>query len=59
VQGIVDRANRDRRRFEQVRRFAVLPRDFTQEEGEVTATMKVRRRVCQEHFHGEIEALYA
>jgi long-chain acyl-CoA synthetase len=59
VQEVVDRANRDRTRFEQVKRFAILPRDFTQEDGELTPTMKVRRRVCEEHFAGEIEALYA
>jgi long-chain acyl-CoA synthetase len=59
VQNIVDEANRERSRFEQVKRFAILPRDFTMEEGEITATLKVRRRAVQEHFAEEIEALYA
>ncbi len=58
VQGIVDDANRGRTRYEQIKRFAVLPRDFTLEEGEVTPTLKLRRRVCEQHFAAEIDALY-
>ena len=58
VQTIVDEANRGRTRFEQIKRFAVLPRDFSAEQGEVTATMKLRRRVCEQHFAAEIEELY-
>jgi long-chain acyl-CoA synthetase len=59
VQGIVDDANRGRTRFEQIKRFAILPRDFSAEEGEVTPTMKLKRRVCEQHFAAEIDALYA
>ena len=59
VQGIVDDANRERSRYEQVKRFAVLPRDFTMEHGEVTPTLKLRRRAVAEHFQGEIEDLYS
>ncbi len=59
LQDAVDDANRERSRFEQVKRFAVLPRDFTMEEGEITPTLKVRRRAVQEHFADEIDALYA
>jgi long-chain acyl-CoA synthetase len=59
LQGTVDDANRERSRFEQVKRFTVLPRDFTMEDGEITPTLKLRRRAVQEHFAGEIDALYA
>ncbi len=59
LQRTVDDANRERSRFEQVKRFTVLPRDFTMEEGEVTPTLKLRRRAVQEHFANEIESLYA
>ncbi|HEU5491037.1 MAG TPA: long-chain fatty acid--CoA ligase [Gaiellaceae bacterium] len=59
IQEVVDDANRERSRFEQVKRFAILPRDFTMEAGEVTPTLKVRRRAVQEHFAAEIDALYA
>ena len=59
VQAVVDDVNRDRSRFEQIKRFAILPRDFSAEEEEITPTLKLRRRVVQEHFADEIEALYA
>jgi long-chain acyl-CoA synthetase len=59
VQGIVDDVNRDRVRVEQIKRFSILPRDFLQEEGEVTPTLKLRRKIVHEHFADEIEQLYA
>jgi long-chain acyl-CoA synthetase len=59
VQGVVDDVNRDRTRFEQIKRFAVLPRDFEMERGEITPTLKLKRRVCLESFAAEIDALYA
>jgi long-chain acyl-CoA synthetase len=58
VQEIVDDVNRDRVRVEQIKRFAILPRDFTQEDGEVTPTLKLRRKVVHEHFADAIEDLY-
>ncbi len=59
VQEIVDGVNRDRVRVEQIKRFTILPRDFSQEAGELTPTLKLRRRVVHEHFGDEIEKLYA
>jgi long-chain acyl-CoA synthetase len=59
VQNLVDDVNRDRTRVEQIKRFVILPRDFSVEEGEVTPTLKLRRRVIHEHFADEIERLYA
>ena len=59
VQGIVDDVNRDRSRYEQLKRFTILPRDFTMEDGEVTPTLKLKRGVVEEHFADEIERLYA
>jgi len=59
VQAAVDRANAELSRFEQIKRFAILPRDFSADEGEVTPTLKLKRRVCAEHFAAEIERLYA
>ena len=58
VQEVVDDVNRDRMRAEQIKRFMILPREFTQEQGEVTPTLKLRRAVIYEHFAGEIEKLY-
>jgi long-chain acyl-CoA synthetase len=58
VQQIVDDVNRNRSRFEQIKRFAIVPRDFSAEEGEVTPTMKLKRGVVEQHFAAEIERLY-
>jgi long-chain acyl-CoA synthetase len=59
VQEIVDGVNKDRVRVEQIKRFAVLTRDFTQEDGEVTPTLKLRRKIVHEHFADQIESLYS
>ena len=59
VQAIVDGVNAELSRFEQIKRFRVLPRDFTAEEDEVTPTLKLKRRVVEQHFAAEIEELYS
>jgi long-chain acyl-CoA synthetase len=59
MQAIVDGVNAELSRFEQIKRFRVLPRDFTAEEGEVTPTLKLKRRVVEQHFAAEIEELYS
>jgi long-chain acyl-CoA synthetase len=58
VQAIVDGVNAELSRFEQIKRFRVLSRDFTAEEDEVTPTLKLKRRVVEQHFATEIEQLY-
>jgi long-chain acyl-CoA synthetase len=59
VREIVDAVNRDRSRFEQIKRFAILPRDFSMDEGEVTPTLKLKRRVVLDHFASEVETIYS
>jgi long-chain acyl-CoA synthetase len=58
VEEIVGEVNADRSRFEQIKRFAILPRDFSVENDEVTPTLKLRRRTCEQHFADEIAQLY-
>lgn len=58
VQGIVDDVNRDRSRYEQLKRFVILPRDFSMEQDEVTPTLKLRRRAVMENFADAVESLY-
>ena len=58
VQGVVDDVNRDRSRPEQIKRFLILPRDFTIEQDEVTPTLKLRRRAIIRNFADAVEALY-
>ena len=50
---------RDLARFEVPKRMLILPRELTLERGEMTPKMSVRRKVVEEHFHDEIEELYA
>jgi long-chain acyl-CoA synthetase len=58
VQKIVTRVNKQLAPFEQVKRFRILDREFTIDHGEVTATMKVRRKQVLENFKAEVDALY-
>jgi long-chain acyl-CoA synthetase len=46
-------------RVEQVKKIAILPQDLSQESGELTPTMKVKRAVVADKHQGEIEKLYA
>jgi long-chain acyl-CoA synthetase len=59
VQRAVHRVNKQLAPFEQVRKFRILPRDFSIEQGELTATMKLRRSRAIENFREDIAALYA
>ncbi len=54
----MQRVNKQLAPFEQVRKFHVLTREFSIEEGELTATMKVRRMRVLENFRDHIEELY-
>jgi long-chain acyl-CoA synthetase len=58
IQTIVDGVNAELSRFEQIKRFRILPRDFSADEDEVTPTLKLKRRVVADHFADEIEQLY-
>jgi long-chain acyl-CoA synthetase len=58
VQKVVSRVNQQLAPFEQVRKYRILERDFTIENGELTATMKVRRARVMENFKDQISQLY-
>jgi long-chain acyl-CoA synthetase len=58
VQKAVDAANAQVARIEQIKKFAILPRPLSQEEGELTPTMKIKRPQVAEHFADTIDALY-
>ncbi len=58
LQRSVDAVNAEVSRVEQLKRFVVLPRDWSPDMGELTPTFKVRRKVVLEKYASEIEALY-
>ncbi len=45
--------------YEQIKRFTLLPHHFSMERGELTNTLKIKRRVLNENYKREIEAMYA
>ena len=59
IRKAVARVNKQLAPFEQIRKYRVLPREFSIEAGELTATMKVRRTRAMENFREQIEELYA
>ena len=59
IQKAIDDANANLATIEQVKKFKVLPRELSQEEGELTPTLKVKREKVYENFKDEIEELYA
>ena len=59
VQAAVDDANKAVSRAESIRKFRILDVDFTQENGQLSAKLGIRRSVLAKDFADEIEALYA
>jgi long-chain acyl-CoA synthetase len=59
VQQAVDQANKAVSRAEAIRRFRILPVDFTEQGGQLTPSLKIRRAVVAKEFAADIEALYA
>jgi long-chain acyl-CoA synthetase len=57
-QEIVDALNRDLSQFERIKRIALVPAEFSISTGELTPTMKVRRKVVEERWRKQIEELY-
>jgi long-chain acyl-CoA synthetase len=58
IQDVVDRVNERHSRVSQVKKFALLHRDLTQDAGELTPTLKVKRSVVHANHAAAIEALY-
>jgi long-chain acyl-CoA synthetase len=55
---LVNGINRDLSQFERIKKFALLPREFSIDSGELTPTLKVKRRVVEEKWKDVIEGLY-
>jgi long-chain acyl-CoA synthetase len=59
IEAHVEKINQNFARVEQVKKIAILPHDLSQESGELTPTLKVKRAVVAQKHEGEIERLYA
>jgi long-chain acyl-CoA synthetase len=59
IAAAVEEANRAVSRAEQIRKFRILPGDFTEEGGELTPTLKVRRSVVTSRYADDVAALYS
>ncbi len=57
-QGLVNEMTGDLAQFERIKKVALLAREFTQESGELTPTLKVKRRVVEERYKPIIDAMY-
>ncbi|MBE2318071.1 long-chain fatty acid--CoA ligase [Solirubrobacter sp. CPCC 204708] len=59
IQGEVDRVNAKYAQVEQIKRFFLLDHDLSQETGELTPTLKVKRNVINDKYASEFDALYS
>ncbi len=55
----VDEYNKKFSRVEQIKRFTILPNEWTQDSGELTPTLKLKRRIIEKKYAGEIDGMYA
>jgi long-chain acyl-CoA synthetase len=58
VRAGIDRANETLAKFETIKKFIILPREFSEAAGEITPTLKVKRRVIVEQYKGLLDSLY-
>ncbi|OBG63100.1 long-chain fatty acid--CoA ligase [Mycobacterium sp. E3339] len=58
IAGYIDALNTELNRWEQIKRFTIADREFTVESGDLTPSMKLRRKVVIDKFHDRLDALY-
>jgi long-chain acyl-CoA synthetase len=58
MQGYVDTLNGQLNRWESIKKFAILNRELTVEDGEITPSMKLRRKIVIDRYRGTLDALY-
>jgi long-chain acyl-CoA synthetase len=55
----VDALNAKQASYASIKAFAILPNDFTQEAGELTPTLKVKRKLCSQKYKAVLDGFYA
>jgi long-chain acyl-CoA synthetase len=58
IEGEVEKLNGQLASFETIKRFHIVPTDFTVESGELTPTSKIKRKVVVERYAEQLEGLY-
>ena len=58
VEGYVEELNKHLNRWEQVKKVAIIDRELTVENGDLTPSLKLKRKVVVDNFHDKIDALY-
>jgi long-chain acyl-CoA synthetase len=58
VQTVIDTLNSHEPPYNQLKRFHVMDHDFTQESGDLTPTLKVKRKFCTQRYQPLLDALY-
>ena len=58
VEGYVEQLNKHLNRWEQVKKFSIIDRELTVEAGDLTPSLKLKRKVVVDNFHGQIDDLY-
>jgi long-chain acyl-CoA synthetase len=59
VQQVIDALNAKQASYATIKKFAILPKDLTQEAGEITPTLKVKRKFLAQKYQDILDALYA
>jgi len=59
VQKAFDELNASLPRFATVKKFTILPAEFTEQNGEVTASLKLKRKLIEQRYRGALDAMYA
>ena len=59
IQGYIDELNSKLNRWETIKKFIILDRDLSVDEGDLTPSMKLKRRVVANKFRKELDSLYA
>jgi len=58
IEGVIQEKNKELPSYSTIKRFSIIPKDFSIETGELTPTLKVKRKFCMEKYKKEIEKMY-